>query len=266
MKTTPSFRLLTLAGALAFVLSAPVSRAILLDWDTLTWTPGALTQSFDIDPGNLGNDVTVTIGGDTSFLTGSSPKLSTALTGGLLPVEKSLLLSAVWNTTAQAVTVTVDFHYGSFGVTQVAYKLFDVDTGTGDLTTAVDQIRGISATSTAPSTVGPTITAGTANVLTGSGSFATDQVVTGTAESPPTSASGNVSIDYVGTPLTQFVFTFGNDASATTPPTGQSIALHDISFTPVPEAGTVAACAVFSLLGAWGLRRMRRGQAETVES
>jgi hypothetical protein len=75
-----------------------------------------------------------------------------------------------------------------------------------------------------------------------------------------------VGIDYVGTPLTQFVFTFGNDASATTPPTGQSIALHDISFTPVPEAGTVAACAVFSLLGAWGLRRMRRGQAETVES
>lgn len=265
MKTTPSFRLLALTGALAFVLSAPLGKAILLDWDTLTWTPGVLSQSYDIDPGNLGNDVTITVSGDTGFLTGTSPKLSTVLTGGLVPAEKSLLLQALWNTTSENVVVTVDFHYG-VGVTDVAYSIFDVDTGVVDTATAVDQIRNISATTLTPGLVGPTITTSSANALTGSGPGATDQIVTGTAVSPATSANGNVAFAYAGSALSQFVFTFGNDASASTPPADQAIALHDISFTPVPEAGTVAACAVAGLLGAWGLRRMRRGQLETAES
>ncbi|MEM6820600.1 MAG: hypothetical protein AAF558_01485, partial [Verrucomicrobiota bacterium] len=34
---------------------------ITLDWNSVNWISGNTTQSFDIDPSNPGNDITITI-------------------------------------------------------------------------------------------------------------------------------------------------------------------------------------------------------------
>lgn len=261
MKSTPSFRLLTLVGAVAFVLSAPFGKAILLDWDTLTWTPGALVQSYELDPGNVGNDVTITVSGTTGALIASSPFISTAPFTGGNAGQSALQFLQNFANAGQSITVTVDFHYG-IGVTDVAYNLFDVDLSVGSLGTSIDQVRGSSASLIGGGTVTPTTFTGSLNNAVTAG-----PTVTGIANSGNSTSDANVAVNYGGSvALSQFVFTYGNDASASgiLPPEG--IALGDISFTPVPEAGTVAACAVVSLLGAWGLRRMRRGQPQSVES
>jgi len=44
----------------AFVGLSPAA-ATLLDWNTVTWTPGSLTNSYDVDPGSPGNGATTNL-------------------------------------------------------------------------------------------------------------------------------------------------------------------------------------------------------------
>src|SRR5436190_593234 len=61
-----SFRHLFLASLLGSFFIA-TSRAVTLDWDTVTWTAGSLSNSYDIDAARPGNDVTVTVSGNTTL-------------------------------------------------------------------------------------------------------------------------------------------------------------------------------------------------------
>ncbi|NUN93202.1 MAG: hypothetical protein HUU04_05390 [Verrucomicrobiae bacterium] len=261
MKSTPSFRLIAGLAALAFAVWVPSGKAVLLDWDLYSWTPSALTQSFDIDPLNPGNDITITITGDTGKFNLGYPVTATApFTGGLAGPPSALQNLLTFDNKTQAVTYTVDFHYAS-GVTDVAFTLFDIDAGVADINQPIDQIRGNVATLTDSSTMGPTsLTGSVQNTVTGSG---LSQVVTGTGPAGNTSADGNAAFQYNGAALSQFVFTFGNDAAAYGSGLAQGFALGDINFTPVPEAGAVLACATAGLIGVWGLRRMRRATVDS---
>jgi hypothetical protein len=49
-------------------LSSATVNAVVVDWDTLTWTPGTFINSYDVDPAKAGNDVTVTVSGNTGQL------------------------------------------------------------------------------------------------------------------------------------------------------------------------------------------------------
>jgi len=214
------------------------ARAVVLDWDTVTWSPnGSLTHSYDIDPTFAGNDITVTISRNTNSLVSGYPQIANDITGGVVPAQNSLRLQLDLNNRNNFVTVTIDFLNPS-GVLLPSFSIYDIDTGTGTSPnlTYQDQIRNITAsfgtTTYSPtfSNVGSAVTASGGNTLTGNASVAND------------SSLGNATITFNGGPVTQIVFDYGSGTGSQSNPAQQGVAISDISFNSVsgvPETSTV---------------------------
>lgn len=242
----------------ALGLGAVPSRALVLDWDSLAWTAGSLSQSYDIDPSNTGNDVTVSA--TSTLFTSNYPRLATSPSGGLSPAQNSLLLSVNWSATSQSTTLTVDFGYAN-GVEGVSFSLFDVDRSTGGIPYSYqDEISNIAAYYDAGYTIAPdSVTGSPSNSVTGSG---LSYNVVGTANSSDTTSNANVQIAFNG-PIKGFQFTFSPGPNSTGNPSTQVIAMNDITFLPViPEAGVVPAAAAGFVLAFLALRRMRQSSPE----
>ena len=244
------------------------AMAVVLDWDTVTWTNGSLSNTYDIDPANSGNDVTVSVSGNTSQLgsetTGEmTPALTTNLTGGLSPRQKTLTIFIDLTSTTQSVTVFVDFTaFYPQGVENLSFRLFDIDFANegGNGADFRDQLRGITGTAAVGGgTVSPTITTSAGNTLTGTG---VNQVVDGIATVADTSADGTVLIDFGATAIRSFTFTYGSGATQKSDPTGQHMGLHDITFTPVPEINPALA-GTLSCLAATGLMFFHRARVKS---
>jgi hypothetical protein len=239
---------------------ATAGHAVTLDWDGVTWTPGSLSNSFDVDPAKPGNDITVTVSGSTAQLqpelvspNPQTPAITTDFAGGLTPVENTLSLAVNFTNQTQAITITVDFSaLYTLGVENVSFTIFDVDFANGGGSTFQDQLRSITALSADGFTlIAPTITTSSANTLTGGLS----QVVTGIATANDTgagSSNGNVTISFGATAIKSFTFTYGSGSGTAADPTYQHIGIYDINFTPVPEINP-AWSAVGSCLVAFGL-------------
>lgn len=254
------------------LLSVSSAKAIVLDWSSasVTWTPGSLTGSFDIDPNNPGNDVTVTISGSTgNFFSSSYPQITSGFTGGLGSSTKQLDLYVDYSNTSQAITVTVTFNY-SGGVSDVSYTLFDVDTGAlsgkGKSATRafVDEISSVVAVATNNTLVAPTIAVANTTYTQTSGS-GTNQVITGQDVAGDFSSQGTVSIDYGTNIVSSVTFTYGEGSGTPTDPFAQGIGLYNISYTPkskVPEVhpGLVSAmlCLFIALIKVPALLRQKR--------
>ena len=261
-------RYLSIVTILGVLVSCTTAQAIVLDWDTVTWANGSLSNSYDIDPANPGNDVTVTVAGNTAQLVSEStgqltPAITTNVTGGLSPVQNALTLKLDLTSQAQAVTITFNFSalYPQ-GVNNVSFSIFDVDFASSSGNSGAnfqDQIRNITATTVGGATISPlSITTSSANALTGSG---LGQVVTGIATAGDTTSAGNVLIDFGTAAITSFTFTYGSGSGTNADPTAQHIAIGDISFTPVPEmnpAWTAFGSCGFAALGALLHRRKVR--------
>jgi hypothetical protein len=229
---------------LLVVLFATTGRAVVVDWDALTWTPGTLTNSYDVDPAPAGNDITVTVSGNTGQLqpevvapNPQTPAITTNFQGGLGAAQNTLSIAVNFTDQTQSVTVTVDFSaLYSLGVQNVSFTLFDVDFANGGGSNYQDKLSGITALSIDGVTqVAPTITTSSANTLTGSG---LTYVVSGTAsvaDTGATSGNGNVTISFGATPIRSFTFTYGSGNATVADPTYQHVGMHDITFTPVPE-------------------------------
>lgn len=245
-----------LCAALLFFFALE-ARAALLDWDSLAWTPGSLTQSFDIDASNPGDDVMITITGDTGQFTTGYPTTAQSLTGGLSPAEYSLHLDLDFSRNTQAITVNVVFLYAQ-GVQNATTSLFNIDSSG---TTYIDQIRTIQATDLQGNAVAATLTGSANNRVTGSD---LNQVVTGTSSTAATSGDGNASIDFGANTVTDFQFAFGSDSAARRNPSAQQISFHDISFTPVPEMGTVWGVLVVSVLAIIAVTRQNLRRLKTL--
>src|SRR3954453_21517360 len=87
---------------LFFVLAtfSSAGHAVTLDWDGVTWTPGSLSNPFNIDPASAGNDVTVTVSGNTSILQQElaapnpmTPAITTAFAGGAGTASNTLCIA-----------------------------------------------------------------------------------------------------------------------------------------------------------------------------
>src|SRR5437016_10433619 len=85
--------------AAVFVFAGSAS-AVLVDWSALNWPAGSLSNSYDVDPSSAGNDVTVTISGDTGQLQASlvspnpqTPAITRAFDGGLGTSPETLELA-----------------------------------------------------------------------------------------------------------------------------------------------------------------------------
>ena len=250
---------LLVAQLMAFLCPRPAA-AIVLDWDTVTWTNGSLSNSFDIDPGNTGNDVTVSVSGNTAQLgsetTGEqTPALTTNLTGGLSPRQKTLTIYLDLTSATQAVTIAVDFSaLYTQGVENVSFSLFDIDFANegGNGADFRDQLKSITATGMDGTQIAPTITTSAGNSLSGSG---LNQVVNGIATTPDAGTgaeAGNVTISFGSTAIRGFTFSYGSGVINKNDPTGQHMGLHDITFTPVPEINPAITAAV-SCFAATGL-------------
>ena len=231
-------------ACLVFLLGAPrFAHALVLDWDTVAWTPGSLNNSYDLN-GDAVNDITVTITSQnpgiftTDPATGTqTPAINQSLTGGLSPAENSLMIAANLHTNSN---LAVQLAFTGLGgtATNVSFTIFDID-----ITTNSDIISNIYGVAADGTHVAATIT-NLGSTVTPSGSALT-QKLTGNAASADNSGNGNATISFGGVAITDVFFTFGNNAGA---PFYQDIALGDISFTPVPEINPAAASAISCLL------------------
>jgi hypothetical protein len=276
VKTTPAvypgFSKALLIAALAGLLCPSGSGAAVLDWNNLTWTSGALSETFyatnsanastatskgiyyadDLYSG-LGS-VTISISGDTSRFNGGYPKINNnTTTGGLSPAQDALQLQINFNANTENITVSVVFNNYSAGVQSLNYSLFSIDAANNS--SYVDQVRAISAQLTNGSLVGATITGSANNQVSGSG---TNQTLTGVAATANNSGSGNATIDFGIDFVNRADFTFGDDSSAAHPnPPAQTFALYNINFKPkAPEVGPgIAAILVCALTAIPRVRR-----------
>lgn len=244
---------------MAFLFLAPIKcPAVLLDWNPQSWTGGSLSRSFDLDATNPGNDVTITITGNTSYAQGGTPNDTTDLTGGQGGSQQSLFMHMDWNNRNRSITVTIEFLY-DLGVDNLSFTLFDVDRISGNHT---DKIFDILGTTDGGGAVAATVTTSSANQLVGTG---TSQYVRGTSGADSDTSDGNVGITFGSTPIYSAQFSWGSETNAPSNPGDQWIGLYDISFTKrvIPEVhpGLASSLACFLVIGFRCLTsRLRRTQ------
>lgn len=230
------------------------ANAVTLDWSGVTWTPGSLNNSYDVDPANPGNDATFALSGNTSQFINSAPAINTNLQGGLAVAPQALNLFVDFASQAQSVTVNVAFSPSyTLGVTDVSFTIFDVDAVNGGGSSFQDVIRSIVGIAPDGSQVAATLTtsATPSYTVTGTG---LNQVVAGAANSNNTGAgseNGNVTISFTG-PITSFSFVYGAGTNTIADPTQQQISMSNLTFTPVPEINptwsAVGSCLLAAVL------------------
>jgi hypothetical protein len=221
------------------------AQALILNWDSVSWTPGSLNNSYDLNGDGI-NDVTVNIASQNPVFTNDpttgtmTPTINQTLTGGLSPVQNSLMIAANLHTHSD-LSVQFSFTGAQAGAANVSFTIFDID-----ITTNSDIISGIYGVAYDGTYVAATITnVGSAVNLTGTG---LNQVLEGnaaSADSGPGSSNGNATISFGSTIITDVFFTFSNNAGA---PFYQDIAIGDLTFTPVPEINPALAASLSCLV------------------
>jgi hypothetical protein len=244
------------AACLLFLAASRPAHAVVLDWDSVAWTPGSLNNSYDLN-GDGVNDVTVNITSQnpgiwqndpTSGL--QSPVVNQTLTGGLVQPQNSLMLAANLHTNSNS-TIQISFTGpNGFLANNVSFTIFDIDVTTNS--DIISNIYGVAANGTH---VAATITSLGSNVTPG-GSGLT-YTLTGNAPSADNSGNGNATISFASS-ISDVFFTFGNSAGA---PRYQDIAIGDVTFTPVPEINPTVT-AVGSCFLAFGLTIFARRRAK----
>jgi len=231
------------AAALLFAAICGPSSALTINWGTEPWAAGSLQNSFDVDPAHAGNDVTVTVAGNTSQLQQElvapnpmTPAVTAAFQGGAGAPQNSLCIATNFANRSQGITVTVDFSAQyTQGVNNVSFTIFDVDFSNTSGNTYQDQIRSIMAVAVDGSLIAPTITTSVNNVLSGTG---LNQVVNGVVSTVDTGAgsgNANVTISFGNAAIRSFTFTYGSGTGTVADPTYQHIGMSNVNFTPVPE-------------------------------
>ena len=238
-----------LAGLAFWLVTAQPCRGVTLDWNLVSWPQYSLTNSFDIDATNPGNDVRITITGDTQYFNGKNPQIDNVTTGGFGTTAESLDLATTFDNLLNQWIVTVEFLYTS-GVQDVNFIVFDVDCVSGGGPPA-DQLRNIYATAAGSTNlVAPIITGSVDNLVSGSG---VNQWVDGIFPNQQSSADGNVTIDYGANAISSFTFTFGDNTNQVVGArlVSQHFSLYDISYSkPVPEVGVFLGPGVIAVFAA----------------
>jgi len=248
------------ALALALVAGAGSARALVLDWDSAAWTPGSLNNSYDLNGDGI-NDITVAITSQNPGIFRNDPTSGTmtpainqTLTGGLSPVQNSLIIAADLHTNSN-LTVHLSFTGTQPGASNVSFSIFDID-----LTADRDIIESIYGIAPDGSLVAATVTNLGANVTTSGTGFS--QRFSSTVSTPNNSSDGNITISFGSTVITDAFFTFVNSSG---PPRFQDIGIGDVSFTPVPEINPAVTAAVSCFLAVgltiFAQRRAKRRQA-----
>ena len=232
------------AVSVASVLAgwAGTAHALVLDWDGVSWTPGSLNNSYDLNGDSI-NDITLTMTAQNNTFTNDpttgdmTPAINQTITGGQSPVKNTLMLAGNLFTHSD-MTIQMSFPGAQPGANNVSFSIFDIDVSTNS-----DMISGIYGVALDGTHVAATITnVGSTVDLTGTG---LNQVLTGNAASANNSSNGNATISFGATIITDVFFTFSNTAGA---PRYQDIAIGDLTFTPVPEINPALAASLSSFV------------------
>jgi hypothetical protein len=221
------------SAGLVFFCSVASGSAVVLDWASVTWPPGALSESYDIDPNNPGNDITISMTGNTGAFNSGSPSIGTGLGG---TGRSSLQLSTAGLLSSQSIVVTINFLYTN-GVYVQNLNILNVDYNPGVVGLVAgwqDQIRNITAMTATGQTVNPVAVAGN-SAVTITGNSTTGFTATGNATASGNSPAGNVSLDFGNYKVTQIQFTFGAGPNAPILLANQLIGLDDITYSLTPE-------------------------------
>lgn len=253
-----------LVAALAAGAIASHADAVVLDWNTETWTPttpspNTLQDTYDVD-GTPGTDITLSL----TYATQSSgspyraglPAVDATLQGGQGAGVNSLHLGVDFTAQSHTITITVDFSNYAQGVEGVSFSLFDIDRDNGTAL-YIDQIRSITGTAPNGSAVAPVIT-GVGSTVTESGT-GLSQVLTGNGPAADTGAgsnAGNATITFAS-PIRSFTFVWGVPNNNANNPIPMDISMGDINFSPVPEVNPAFGAAFVCLVGFLGARRFR---------
>jgi hypothetical protein len=217
-------------GLTAFSYSA---SALVLDWSTVTWPPGSLSNAYHVDPNTPGNNISIAMTGNTSSFSGGSPSIVNNNLGGT--GKPALELQTGGLTPGQAIVVTINFNYAQ-GVYVQNLNILNVDFSPGIVGLVAgwqDQIRNISALTATGQTVYPLAAGGSA--VTISGNQTAGLTATGNATAGSGSSAGNVSLDFGNYRITSLTFSFGSGPGAPLLLTNQIIGLDNITFSLTPE-------------------------------
>jgi hypothetical protein len=233
--------LATIAATLCFCSSA---QAIVLNWNNASWTPGILSNSFELDGSRAGTDLAIAVGGTTTRLAAglvapnpATPAITRAFDGGLTPGRNSLELAVDFGNHSQALTVTFTFSAAyTAGVSNVSFSFLDIDKQATANSNFEDQVRSIYATLMNGTQIAATITnVGSSVTLAGAG---LGQTLTGNANAVDLGTGsdvGNATISFLSDNIRSISFVYGSGSGAAADPTYQHIGIGDIDYTPVPE-------------------------------
>lgn len=214
-----------LLSALAKVVMADVVTQ--LNWDTVTWPAGGLSQSYTIGSG----DVSVTFNqsgdtppGDTTAFISSTPAIDQTSTGGLPSQEDTLFIRIDYGVgSINQAPIVVDFTHPG-GVSNVSFTMFDLDADAW-----VDEVEVTATDGT--STFNPSsVVDSTSN----DNAFDGTNTVTGINNTDHTTDDGNATFTFNQSGITQLTILYRNAVTASNPAI-QRIYLHDINFT-YPES------------------------------
>jgi hypothetical protein len=251
-------------SAIALLLIGSNASAVILDWGNLpsgqSWVNGDLSNAFNVDATNPGNDITVSVASSGVPFSSGYPQNSQVIPGSMIASNDAFSLrlrtTGMVNST-NSITVTINFNY-ALGVNNVTFSLFDID-AVADLesnTGYIDNISAISATAVGGGLVALTATNANNTVTTLAGSGTLGMTATGNVPAGNiTDHSGDVTLSTDGTPITSITFTWNNPGPDFF--NGQIIALGNISFTSVvPEVGSGlgALCLCGGVLPLWRRR------------
>ena len=243
-----------ISAAAIFLPTVLNAAPIILDWNTATWTPGQLSQSFDIDPANPGNDVSITITGDTTRLA-QPVSATTLITGGISPTNKTLQFVTDFASNLESIDVRIEFLYLA-GVRDVNFFIHDID---GDGNSWREEVRGVFSTfGILPAFFPAQISAVNASPTFQITGLGTGQKLTATGVSDDSQSNGSAAISFGSLSLHTASFTSGASTTGTFNPIESGISLGTIAFTPNPVPEPTSGLLLLSALSVAGMWRARR--------
>lgn len=250
-----------LLAAAALLLLGMNSSAVVFDWTQpyATWTAGQTSNTYNFDPANPGNDITISVVYTGAAQTAGYP-INTAAGSSVVGSNDATRLQirttgmGGTNPVTNNVTITITFNYAA-GVTNAGFTLIDVDKQTGSW---IDRFSSINATPVtgSPNSVALTATSANTGVATVTGSGTLGMTVQGVGVNV-TDHSGDITFATGATPIKSLTLNWNNPGPDLL---GQVIALSNISFTPVvPEVGSGSG-ALLLCSGLLAFRRQRKGR------
>ena len=205
------------------VSSASCSNGIsVLDWQSESWTQGALTGSFNVD----GKPITLTISDPNNAMQGT-PTTQTPVNfafyqGGLASTENSLIIEVTdSNIAGNPLTFTIDVGPSGVGVDSPRFKLFDLDGRSNNTRFEAVTITG----SFNGSSVSPQLQGGSSVSISGNQAVGSGDV------SPVGASSGNGTLEVAfSSQVDQITFTWGHGAGTTSTSGAPGFSMHDLEF------------------------------------